>query len=112
MSIAKLAREEIQGLKPYATATEVDGTIRLNANESPWTNRGDKFRRPLNRYPEVRPSRLQAALAGRYGCDIGELLVTRGTSEAIDLIIRVFCRAGKDSIVTTSPTFSMSMGRP
>ncbi len=107
MSIAKLARAEIRALKPYATATEVDGTIRLNANESPWTNRGDKFRRPLNRYPEVRPSRLQAALAGRYGCDIGELLVTRGTSEAIDLLIRVFCRAGKDSIVTTSPTFSM-----
>ena len=33
--------------------------------------------------------------------------MTRGTSEAIDLLIRAFCREGKDNIVTTSPTFSM-----
>jgi histidinol-phosphate aminotransferase len=33
--------------------------------------------------------------------------VTRGSSEAIDLLIRVFCRAGEDNVVTTSPTFSM-----
>ena len=33
--------------------------------------------------------------------------VTRGTSEGIDLLMRVFCRAGQDSIATTTPTFSM-----
>ncbi|MDH3338740.1 MAG: histidinol-phosphate transaminase [Gammaproteobacteria bacterium] len=107
MTIARLAREEIQALKPYEAAVQVDDTIRLNANEAPWTSSGDHFRRPLNRYPEIRPAQLRAALAGRYGCDAGNLLVTRGTSEAIDLLIRVFCRAGRDSIVTTRPTFSM-----
>jgi histidinol-phosphate aminotransferase len=34
-------------------------------------------------------------------------LVTRGSSEAIDLLMRVFCEAGRNSIVTTRPTFSM-----
>lgn len=107
MTIAKLARPEIQSLKPYEAAAQVDDTIRLNANEAPWTSRSDRFRRPLNRYPEIRPARLRTALAERYGCGGDNLLVTRGTSEGIDLLMRVFCRAGEDSILTTAPTFSM-----
>ena len=107
MTIANLARAEIRALKPYEAAIQVDNTIRLNANEAPWTSSGDHFRRPLNRYPEIRPAALRAALAARYGCGSENLLVTRGTSEAIDLLIRVFCRAGQDNIVTTTPTFSM-----
>jgi histidinol-phosphate aminotransferase len=107
MSIADLARPELRNLKPYEAAAQVEDTIRLNANEAPWTSKSDHFRRPLNRYPEVRPAFLRDALAARYGCHADQLLVTRGTSEAIDLLIRVFCRAGKDNIVTTSPTFSM-----
>ena len=107
MTIAKLARSEIQALKPYEAAAQVDDTIRLNANEAPWTSSTDNFRRPLNRYPELRPSRLRTGLAGRYGCSESQLLVTRGTSEAIDLLVRVFCRAGQDNLLTTTPTFSM-----
>ncbi len=107
MSIDKLARPEIQALKPYEAAVQVDDTIRLNANEAPWTSSGDHFRRPLNRYPEIRPAKLRAALAARYGCGEAYLSVTRGTSEAIDLLVRVFCRAGQDNLLITSPTFSM-----
>ncbi|MDH3613384.1 MAG: histidinol-phosphate transaminase [Gammaproteobacteria bacterium] len=107
MTIARLARKEIRALRPYEAAVQVDDTIRLNANEAPWTSSDDHFRRPLNRYPEIRPAQLRAALAARYGCDVENLVVTRGTSEGIDLLIRVFCRAGQDSIVTTTPTFSM-----
>lgn len=107
MTIAELARPEIRALQPYEAAVQVDDTIRLNANEAPWAGAADRFRRPLNRYPEIRPQRLRAALAARYGCQPGELLVTRGTSEAIDLLMRAFCRAGRDNVVTTAPTFSM-----
>ncbi len=107
MSIAELARPEIRALRPYEAAVQVDDTIRLNANEAPRTGAADRFRRPLNRYPEIRPQRLRSALAARYGCRPEELLVTRGSSEAIDLLMRAFCRAGLDSVVTTTPTFSM-----
>jgi len=107
MSIAKLARPEIQRLHAYEAAEQVDNTIRLNANESPLVNPNNRFRRPLNRYPEVRPQKLQTSLARRFGCARAELLVTRGSSEAIDLLVRTFCRAGKDSVVTSSPSFSM-----
>lgn len=107
MTIAKLARPEIQALKPYEAAVQVHDTIRLNANEAPWPSSNDHYRRPLNRYPEIRPTLLRAALAARYGCAESELLVTRGSSEAIDLLVRVFCRAGQDNLLATTPTFSM-----
>ena len=107
MTIASLARPEIRALQPYEAAVQVEDTVRLNANEAPWTSSVDDFRRPLNRYPEIRPARLRRKLAERYGCAEDHLLVTRGTSEAIDLLIRTFCRAGSDNIVTTRPSFSM-----
>lgn len=107
MTIARLARPEIRALQPYAAAEQVDDTVRLNANEAPWSSTAEHFRRPLNRYPEIRPTVLGASLSRYFGCDPQQLLVTRGTSEAIDLLIRVFCREGKDNILTTTPTFSM-----
>ena len=107
MSITRLVRPDIRGMQAYDAAEQVDDTIRLNANESPRQSPIGNFRRPLNRYPEVRPQKLQKALAGRFGCAVDELLVTRGSSEAIDLVIRTFCQAGKDSVLVTSPSFSM-----
>lgn len=107
MSIVFLARAEIQALHAYDAAEQIDDTIRLNANESPAISSIGNFRRPLNRYPEVRPQRLQSSLANRFGCAAEQLLVTRGSSEAIDLLIRTFCRAGADKILTSYPSFSM-----
>ncbi len=107
MSIVSLAREGIRSLHAYEAAAQVDDTIRLNANESPLASPIGNFRRPLNRYPEVRPAELQSKLATRFGCEADELLVTRGSSEAIDLVVRTFCEAGKDSIVIPAPSFSM-----
>ena len=107
MNVRHLARTEIQALHPYEAAVQVEDTIRLNANEAPWRSSTDHFDRPLNRYPEIRPARLRQRLAERYGCDPQNLLVTRGSSEAIDLVLRVFCVAGQDNAVAATPTFSM-----
>lgn len=107
MSIVKLARPEIQALNAYEAAEQVDDTIRLNANESPRPCSIGNFRRPLNRYPEVRPQKLQRGLAERFGCEADQLLVTRGSSEAIDLVIRTFCQPYTGSVLMTAPSFSM-----
>ncbi|MDH4126851.1 MAG: histidinol-phosphate transaminase [Gammaproteobacteria bacterium] len=107
MSLVNIVRPELRALKPYAAAAQVEGMVRLNANEMPWPRQGDNFRRTLNRYPEVRPTRLAGMLADRYSCAADELLVTRGTSEGIDLLMRVCCRAGEDSVLVPEPTFSM-----
>ncbi|MEX0977121.1 MAG: histidinol-phosphate transaminase [Woeseia sp.] len=110
MGIESLVRPEILNLKRYVTARQESATVRMNANELPWPSQSDSATvplMPLNRYPEIRPQQLQEVLADYYGVPLKCLLATRGSSEAIDLLIRAFCQAGRDSIVVTPPTFSM-----
>ncbi len=107
---AKLVRPEIGALKPYVAATYADGVLRLNANEAPWSPiapAAECSLEGLNRYPEERPVELQNRLAEFYNVPPANLLVTRGSSEGIDLLIRSFCRAGIDSCVISPPTFGM-----
>jgi histidinol-phosphate aminotransferase len=51
--------------------------------------------------------RLRDRLAGYYRVAPERLLVTRGSSEAIDVVVRGFCRAGTERIVICPPTFGM-----
>ena len=103
MMIEMLARPEIRTLSAYETEWQENGALRLHANEAPTAAGCDS----LNRYPESRPGNLQSRLADRLGVSADNLLITRGSTEAIDLLIRTFCRAGRDNIVITPPTFVM-----
>jgi histidinol-phosphate aminotransferase len=105
--IIELVRPELRKLRPYRAAHYEPGMLRLNANETPWPPPGDQTQNGLNRYPEVRPATLTRRLARHYGLEPEQLLVTRGSSEAIDCLVRCFCRAGIDEIVITPPTFGM-----
>lgn len=107
MSVTALVRPEIREMRPYRSAQFEAGLVRLNANENPWRPVGDDSTTGLNWYPEPRPFALAAALAAHYGVPADRLLVTRGSSEAIDVVIRAFCRAGQDEIVICPPTFGM-----
>jgi histidinol-phosphate aminotransferase len=106
-SVLDLARPDLRALRPYEPGAWEPGMTRLNANESPWRLPSDPTARGLNVYPPPRPAAVRAALASYYGIDAERLLVTRGSSEAIDVVIRGFCRAGQDGILTTPPTFDM-----
>jgi histidinol-phosphate aminotransferase len=106
-AILALARPELRGIRPYVPGAYEPGCIRLNANESPWRTPGDTSERGLNVYPPPRPTVLQAKLAGYYGVEQRQILVTRGSSEAIDVLIRGFCTAGRDKILICPPTFDM-----
>jgi len=103
----ELARPEIRKLVPYSAANYEDGLVRLNANETPWPAPGGSPAASLNRYPPEKPVELTARLADYYGVAANNVLVTRGSSEAIDLLIRCFCSAGEDAIVICPPTFGM-----
>ena len=107
MSVLDLARPELRAIRPYVPGQWEPGLLRLNANESPWRAPGDTTERGLNVYPPPRPTMLTAKLAAHYGIDQAQILVTRGSSEAIDVLIRGFCSAGRDSILITPPTFDM-----
>jgi len=104
MSIAALARPEIRALAAYSSARMEAGRagVLLNANESPWPTAAD-----LNRYPDPQPPELVAALASLYAVGPDSVLVGRGSDEAIDLLVRAFCTAGRDAVATCPPTFGM-----
>ena len=105
--ILKLARQELTSLPPYVPGAYEPGYIRLNANESPWQAPGDPTERGLNIYPPPRPDSITQRLSEQYAVPANTLLVTRGTSEAIDVLIRGFCAAGRDQILVCPPTFDM-----
>lgn len=106
-TVYDLARPQIRNLRPYRAAQYADGLLRLNANETPWRPPGDDTVAGLNRYPEARPTTLTRALAAHYALSSDQLLVTRGSSEAIDLLIRCFCSAGDNDVLICPPTFGM-----
>jgi histidinol-phosphate aminotransferase len=108
LKILERARPEILAMQPYSSARMEAGQakIMLNANESPWAPVGADDS-GLNRYPDPQPAALCARLAELYGVAREQLLVGRGSDEAIDLLVRAFCHEGRDTIVISPPTFGM-----
>jgi histidinol-phosphate aminotransferase len=103
-----LLRPDLRGFSGYRSARgEVQrGDVWLNANESAWPNPADTDG-GANRYPEPQPGALRTALAELYGCAPDQLLVGRGSDEAIDLLVRALCRPGLDAVLATPPVFGM-----
>jgi len=85
-----------------------DGVL-LNANEAPVSLHQEPLWESLhlNRYPDPQPAALRERLAELYGVEPTRLLVTRGSDEGIDLLLRVFCRPGVDAILESPPCFGM-----
>lgn len=110
--VLPLVRPEILALTPYSSArSEAKGLagarpkVWLDANENPET---PSVGAPLhNRYPQPQPADLVARLARLYRVAPEKILVTRGSDEGIDLLLRAFCRAGRDAILITPPTYGM-----
>lgn len=107
-SVLDLLRPDLRGFAGYSSArrTSLTGSIWLNANESSLPSPADPGL-GLNRYPDPQPPQLRARLAQVYGVDAAQLLVTRGSDEGIDLLVRGFCRAGMDGVAIASPCFGM-----
>jgi histidinol-phosphate aminotransferase len=105
--LVSLARPEIVALKPYAHAAWLPALTRMHANEAPWRPTGDDTIAGLNRYPEPQPQALIERLASLYGVSAAQVLATRGADEAIDILSRIYLRAGSDAILQCGPTFGM-----
>lgn len=105
--VRDLARPDIVALRPYQHASWEPGLERLHANELPWRPADDDSLAGLNRYPEPQPRALIERLAELYAVPPASVLVGRGSDEAIDLLIRAFCRAGSDAVLVCPPTFGM-----
>ena len=108
MSVLDLVRPDLRDFAGYASArrTQMQGSVWLNANESPLPSPVDASRK-LHRYPEPQPPRLRGQLAAYYGVASEQLAITRGSDEGIDLLVRALCRPGLDAIGLCSPGFGM-----
>ncbi|MDE2263991.1 MAG: histidinol-phosphate transaminase [Gammaproteobacteria bacterium] len=105
--VHEIARPDIVALKPYEHASWEPSLERLHANELPWRPAQDDSHAGLNRYPEPQPRALVEGLAELYSVASDSVLVGRGSDEAIDLLTRAFCRAGRDAVLVCPPTFGM-----
>lgn len=108
----RLARPEIFELSPFDIAAQANSAfasdaIKLDANENPYPPLGDgPLAVNVNRYPEPQPERLRLAMAALYGVARDDLVITRGADDAIDMLVRTFCRPAEDAIAISSPTFA------
>lgn len=109
---ARLARPEIVELKPFDIAASANwafgaDVIKLDANENPYPPlSAGPLEAAINRYPEPQPQRLLQSMAALYGVEPQSLVITRGADDAIDMLMRAFCRPGVDAVAITSPSFA------
>lgn len=107
INIESLIRENIRKLTPYRSARDdFDKGLLLDANEnslgSPIRNSLD-----LHRYPTPTHDGLRNKIAKWRHVDYENIFLGVGSDEPIDLLIRIFCEPGKDSIIITPPTYGM-----
>jgi histidinol-phosphate aminotransferase len=109
--VLNLVRTDIAAMSAYSSARSLasDGgaqDLYLDANEAPIEPfpGGEN----LNRYDSQQPPAVLNKLAELYRVEPDNIMMSRGSDEAIDIIIRTFCNPGSDdSIVITPPTFGM-----
>ncbi|XBC38431.1 MAG: histidinol-phosphate transaminase [Buchnera aphidicola (Floraphis choui)] len=109
MNIEKLVRKNIWKLIPYQSARRIGGKgdVWLNANECPVPNYFQLNHMMLNRYPECQPEALLSCYSSYTGINKENILITRGSDEAIELLIKTFCEPNLDKIVFCPPTYDM-----
>jgi len=100
-------RPEILQMNAYQSARSLVSQAEpsytyLDANELP-----DSEERIWNRYPDSQPVDLISRFSEIYNVPKSSIIVSRGSDEAIDLLIRAFCKSGEDTILTFPPTYGM-----
>ena len=110
MNKIALSIPHIEALEPYMSARRIGGSgeVWLNANELPFPRDPMQLdASQYHRYPDEGPDRVAAAYAAYADVPPEQVLALRGADEAIDLLIRAYCRAGRDKVLVSSPTYGM-----
>lgn len=105
--LEKLLRPHISKIKPYSSARdEYSGKagVFLDANENPF---GSMAEGKFNRYPDPYQFDIKQKLALVKGVAANQIFLGNGSDEAIDLLMRAFCRPGIDNIILLPPTYGM-----
>ncbi|GGF08301.1 histidinol-phosphate transaminase [Hymenobacter cavernae] len=107
MVIENLVRPNIRAMKPYSSARdefEGEAHVMLDANENSLGSAGPER---FNRYPDPHQRAVKAALAPLKNVAPEQIFLGNGSDEAIDLLVRLTCVPGQDSILILPPTYGM-----
>lgn len=86
--------------------------IKLASNENPYgpssaaVKAYEEFSGKLNRYPDGYGYELKKALSAKFGVTPSMLALGNGSSEIIEMLVRIFVRPGSE-VVLASPSFSI-----
>lgn len=118
--LASLVRPELSQLQAYLPHPAPPGTVRLDANESPFELPAERKRAlvaraaesvALNRYPDAGCTALREAVAMRAGCDPEDVVLGNGTDEVIAMVLGALSRPreghAKASVLFPWPSFVM-----
>lgn len=104
---AGLIRPSVERMQPYSSARdEFEGMapVMLDANENSLGSVGpDDF----SRYPDPHQRAIKVELAKLKGVVPNQIFLGNGSDEAIDLLVRLTCTPGQDSIIICPPTYGM-----
>ncbi|MGB3591662.1 MAG: aminotransferase class I/II-fold pyridoxal phosphate-dependent enzyme [Nonlabens sp.] len=110
--LKRLVRKNIWDLQAYSSArsefqlygeTGSQDLTLLDANENPH----DVEQQHLNRYPDPLQNDIKKLVAEEKGLSPENVFMGNGSDEAIDLLYRIFCEPGSDSVITCPPTYGM-----
>lgn len=107
INIQNLLRDNIRKLTPYSSARDEfkgEASILLDANENAF---GSPLPVNYNRYPDPLQLNLKEKVRQIKGVPTEHIFVGNGSDEAIDLLLRAFCRPGIDNIIIVPPTYGM-----
>lgn len=102
MNLEKIVRSHLLQLKPYSSARDDfkgSAEIWLDANENPFEN-------GLNRYPDPHQKVLKKKICLLKPVEEDQILLSNGSDECIDLLIRLCC-GPVDEIIICPPTYGM-----
>jgi histidinol-phosphate aminotransferase len=109
MKITELIRPNIKKVQPYSSARlEYSGSaeagIFLDANEN---SLGSVTDIKLNRYPDPLQRDIKAKLARIKGLHQDQIFIGNGSDEAVDVLIRIFCKPARDALMIFPPTYGV-----
>ena len=115
-------RPHIQVLPPYKPIVPLEvlshelgipagSLVKLDANENPFgplpeVRSALAATDHLHIYPDPESRRIRSLLAETHGVDEGQIVVSAGADELIDLLMRIFLEPG-DGLLDCPPTFGM-----